>query len=203
MTSTLFLSMNLVATGTGCRDRRVGSITILNSSGNIVLNRIIKSDPDEIYDPLTKISGLTRQQLYFGFPLAAVEHEITQRFQGFHIVVSNDLNTVDRFLPRLQETNTVENFSTLFKTTDDLYFSVKEFAKSILGIELPRAYNNPVLICDIMRDGMNILKYYDPKDTEHRLLQARQMQYAPYVPYKVFNGICMSTYNSTNCKCTP
>ena len=81
------------------------------------------------------------------------------------------------------------------------YFGIKELGRSLLGIVSPRTLNNLFSINEIMKEVHKLSEFYNINDLHSMLLKARESKVSRYVPFKKFNGVCMSKYNSNNCEC--
>lgn len=207
--TTYFISVNFVATGTRCTDRRAGQILLTDSYGNVLIQRVLSIN-EVVIDPLTKITGLTESSLQFGFCPDDVQNEIINLLlQTPHdeilIYCSNDLKQLTNEFQRLFSEPKFKflNFSSLLQGVDEdsFYYSVKEFGKTILNITTPRTFNNLYVLCNIMKEGILLFKTYNPVTLVQMMKSGRQIGYALYVPFVVFNGICFSRYNKTKCVC--
>ena len=203
-----FLAVNFIATGTQCKDRLPGQVILMNADGKILLNRVIEVPTKEyVHDPLTKITGLTKQMLRFGFPLLRVDEELSKLVHGGEkLYLANYKESIERFFPLTFHKLQAINFSEMLSVFDaesqqHHYFSVKEVGKSLLCIDSQRTFNNLAMNCDIMRQSVDVVDVYGKEFVQDRLRLGRELRWAQYVPFKNFNGICFSRFDKNHCSC--
>jgi RNA exonuclease 4 len=205
------LDVEAVATGRGHNDRTPCRVSVVDKRGRVLLDKIIHVPEENIYDPLTEITGLTTKQIQSStFTLSDAKNALRKIFCGKSTVIIGQSPQIDIEWMNLQKgvdfARSID-IAKVFRAWDPRYnnwrhFSLAETTYGLLNERIQETFHSSIV--DAQKSMQLFLRFGQDKAARQRA-RARLFRMACQRRFPPKNRgpehICPWKFNPKRCFC--
>jgi DNA polymerase III epsilon subunit-like protein len=205
------IDVEACATGRGHNDRSPCQVAVVDDDGTLLLNEVICVN--DIYDPMTSLTGVTREQILAGKTFEEVRESVIQILCPRTSIIVGCRPQGDVKWMKLEEGihfASIVDLSDMLKAWNDRYknynfFSLRKMAYGLLGTTIQDAAHSPVIDAQI---SLEIYRKHasDPVRMKSAIKKLSRMTYKREFPEDmgktvIVGDICSYKFNPKKCFC--